>query len=162
VEICYNIVEGITDNRGEGEMAKTTTISRGVTVEHFEFDMTELQRVLTDAYEEYRRTSTKRHISDNQFARWLGISPVNFNYYINGNRRPSLEQVIIMSRRLGRKIFEVCGYDPVYQTDDPLLLQVIDHWSSASREIKEEIIGIITGNRHDVYKPPATRDGDQN
>jgi transcriptional regulator with XRE-family HTH domain len=122
-------------------------------------ELTPVQEFLLDAYEEYRAGRRRHYVSDSDFARHLGMSPVTINQYLNGTRKPNLKACIQLSRRLGNKIFAVCGYDPVISVSDPLLMQIINLWDDASSDLKAEVLDTLRGTRNDTYQPPQPTDG---
>lgn len=117
-------------------------------------DFTDLQRLLTDAYEAARKKTGKRFLSDNEFAAMLGLPAANFNHYVNGRRAPDLVNTIKMSKYLGTDVFYAAGWDPVFSISDPMLVELINKWPTASPEKRAEIMDTLRGDRYDVYKPP--------
>jgi len=98
-----------------------------------------LQELLTEAYSDYLANTGRRRVSDNEFARWLGVSPASFNHWINGNRTPDFESAMKLSKRLGPRIFDVLGYPEVASSNDPDLQYIVRHWRHIEPDIRREI-----------------------
>lgn len=97
------------------------------------------QQLLTEAYMEYIENKGTRRVSDNEFARWLGVSPASFNQWINGNRTPDLENAAKLAKRLGPRVFDVLGYEEVQFIEDPELKFVSRNWKHLDSETRLQI-----------------------
>ena len=116
--------------------------------------LTPFQEMLTEAYKHYCEQHNSRRASDNQFARWLGVNPATFNQWINGNRLPSYEKAIILSKRLGPEVFDVLGYErPNTYGDTDDLRFVALHWRDLDAETRQTILAhvqeIVEGKQGD-------------
>ena len=104
------------------------------------------QEFLTQKFLEYQQghTSTyKRKIGDAEFSRWLGVSNASFNSWINGVRLPDYENAIRLSKRLGRQVFDILGYDHVLVTADKEVIFIADNWRFLEDDTRNEIITAI-------------------
>jgi transcriptional regulator with XRE-family HTH domain len=88
---------------------------------------------------EYIENKGTRRVSDNEFARWLGVSPASFNQWINGNRTPDLENAAKLAKRLGPRVFDVLGYEEVQFIEDPELKFVSRNWKHLDSETRLQI-----------------------
>jgi hypothetical protein len=102
--------------------------------------ITEFQQLLNDAYLEYITKTKRRRASDNDFARWLGVSPSNLNQWINGNRTPDLTNAVRLSVKIGPVVFDVLGYPRMIDTiHSPELRFIVDNWHLVDDETKQQI-----------------------
>ena len=97
------------------------------------------QELLTEAYMEYIESRGKRRVSDNEFARWLGVSPASFNQWINGNRTPDLENAAKLAKRIGPRVFDVLGYEEATLIEDPELKFITRNWNELDNETRKQI-----------------------
>lgn len=102
------------------------------------------QELLTEAYMEYIESHGKRRVSDNQFARYLGVSPASFNQWINGNRLPDIENAAKLAKKLGPRVFDVLGYQEVTYIEDPDLKFITRNWRYLDGDTQQQIIDHIT------------------
>lgn len=115
--------------------------------------MTEFQRMLNDGYLEFIAKTGKRKASDNEYARWLGVSPPSLNQWINGYREPNLANALILSERLGPGILEVLGYPIVLSADDERLKYIVKHW----HDVDDETRDIMKSHVEEVVQSNAKR-----
>jgi hypothetical protein len=102
--------------------------------------ITEIQELLNNAYTEYLAKTKRRRASDNDFARWLGVSSSNLNQWINGNRAPGIMNAVRLSGKLGPVVFDVLGFPRMVNTaHDPILRFINDNWHLVDDETKEQI-----------------------
>lgn len=114
---------------------------------------TEIQAILTELYEAYRAKSGRRRISDNQFARWLGVSPSNWNYWINGSRLPELKNALLLAPKVEQllgsdtraRMMAVLDYPNYQQISDSRLAQIVAAWdgNQLPRELKEKLYELV-------------------
>lgn len=117
--------------------------------------ISEVQAVLTELYAAYLAKTGKRKVSDNAFARWLRVSPSNWNYWINGSRIPELKNALLLAPRieelLGRdervRFMRMLGYGNFYEVNEPGLQALLQVWDELPREAKEQIHEIINTPR---------------
>ena len=67
-------------------------------------NMTPFQMFLVDRYLEYQNQK-RRPVSDNEFARYLGVNAGSFNQWINGSRTPDFANAVKLSVKLGPEVF---------------------------------------------------------
>lgn len=108
-----------------------------------ELDLREFQKMLEDAYEEYRVKTKDRHPSDNKFARWLGVSPATLNTWINGIRGPDMANAIQLSRKMGPGLFRVLGYPTVHLSNSLKLDFIMENLSCLTEEALKDILSVI-------------------
>ena len=97
------------------------------------------QELLTEAYTEYLAKTGKRRVSDNEFARYLGVSPASFNQWINGNRTPDLENTARLAKKLGPRVFDILGFPTVIEADDPELKFIAQNWQQLPGDVRQQI-----------------------
>ena len=98
------------------------------------------QQLLSEAYLNYQRTKKARKVSDNQFARWLGVNPGSFNQWITGNRLPSYQNAVILAERLGDVVYDVLGYDkPGMHSNAADLRYIAEHGGMIDDETRATI-----------------------
>ncbi|HEX9013906.1 MAG TPA: hypothetical protein VF813_10330 [Anaerolineaceae bacterium] len=124
---------------------------------------TEIQGMLTELYEAYRAKSGRRRISDNSFARWLGVSPSNWNYWINGSRLPELKNALILAPRIEELLgaekrvafMETLGYPNYQQIRDSRLQVIVGAWEAnlLPRSLKEELYNAVMEEKSWEGKP---------
>lgn len=120
---------------------------------------TEVQEILTALFERYRAQTKRRRVSDNVFARWLGVSPSNWNYWINGARLPELKNALLLSPKIEEllgsdareRFMHVLGYPNYVEVNDSRLQYILTHWPDLKREEKEQLYGIVQQSQN----PPA-------
>ena len=103
---------------------------------------TETQVYLMDEYTKWADRTKRFRPSLNEFARWLGVSAVNLNHWINGTRVPTLESAVKLSERLGPKIYDVLGLPRVVVVDDAKLRYLLETWEILANDTRDEIISI--------------------
>jgi hypothetical protein len=72
------------------------------------------------------------------FAGWLGIPNTTLSGMMQGNRKPSVETLVIMSQRLGPKIFEVFGM-PQLMPYDPAVRSLVEKYILMSEEDQRKV-----------------------
>jgi len=119
------------------------------------------QEYLFDKRMEYEQ-ARKRRVSDNEYARHLQVSAGSYNQWINGNRLPSYENAVKLSRILGKEIFDVLGYDrPGSEYKSPYLVYIIDNWKALPENTKKEIFDHVKEMiEHGDDKRIAQNEGD--
>jgi transcriptional regulator with XRE-family HTH domain len=105
-------------------------------------NLTAFQKMLLDVKLEYMNKMGNPRVSDNKFARYLGVSSSNFNQWILGSRTPSYANALQLSKcpLIGMRVFDVLGYDRPYASNDLQLNFVADNWEVLSKEDKKQII----------------------
>lgn len=101
--------------------------------------VTAFQEFMTDLYMDFIKRNKKRKASDNDFARWLGVSSSTYNTWINNNRVPNLTNTMKIARRTGPRIYDILHYPRVISSDDMHLNFVMDNWLILGDEDKEQI-----------------------
>ena len=126
--------------------------------------LTEFQELLNDAYLEYINKTKRRRASDNDFARWLEVSPSNLNQWINGNRTPDLAKAVRLAKKLGPTVFDILNYPRMVDTlASPELKFIIDNWHLLDDETQRQIhehVQEVMGKRNDKDKPTRPQGGD--
>jgi transcriptional regulator with XRE-family HTH domain len=102
-------------------------------------ELTPFQNFLLDAYAHYVSRTRRRKTTDTQFSMWLGVSPVTYNAWVNGTRKPDLASALKLSDKLGLEVFDVLGFPRVYAVDDPLLRLIVEEWENLNEETKTAI-----------------------
>ena len=106
-------------------------------------DLTPIQRLLSEAKLQYINETRNPRISDNRFARILGVSAASFNHWINGTREPDFANVVKLSRSkyIGEKIYNALGYDkPVLPTNaTPELSFLAENWELLGRDAQKTL-----------------------
>lgn len=75
----------------------------------------QLARFLNDRYEEARRKTfedSRIRISQNEYARRIGLSPQSLSQYMNGERLPEGRNKDLLIIAFGEAFLEIVGYDP--------------------------------------------------
>ena len=92
---------------------------------------------------QYINETRNPRISDNRFARILGVSAASFNHWINGTREPDFANVVKLSRSkyIGEKIYNALGYDkPVLPANaTPELSFLAENWELLSGDAQKQI-----------------------
>lgn len=109
--------------------------------------LNQLQELLMEAYVEYV-SKHKRKVSDNEFARYLGVSGASYNQWINGNRLPSYDSALQLAKKLGPRIFDILGYEPVAVSSDPNIMFIAENWRYLDGETRNQIIEHIREELH--------------
>lgn len=107
-----------------------------------------LRDILTEARIELMR-QRGGNVSDNDLATWLGTSAASMNAWINGNRKPGYENILVMSRRLGPRVFDIFGYPPAYEVPDSVLGEIIRKFYNLDRTVQREVYELVTGKSID-------------
>lgn len=74
-----------------------------------------------------------------EYAEYLGVEPGTLGHWMNGARKPDLESVEQLSKKLGPKIFDIAGY----LRPDPQLRRVVSIWHKLDERGKSVILGIV-------------------
>lgn len=118
------------------------------------------QEFLIQRFMEFERKAG-RPVSENTFARYLGVSSGNWNAWKWGTRVPEYASAILLAEKLGPEVFEILGYPPVVVTKDKRLLYIISHWNDDGFEemqdliydnVKEEVAKV----QKELHKPANT------
>ena len=110
--------------------------------------VTEFQKFLTEAYLEYAADSGKRRVSDNEFAKYLGVAPASFNQWINGNRVPDVYNAAKLARKLGPRVFDILGFPYIVEANDPDLRFIIRNWSHLPGDVRQQIYDHVVEITH--------------
>lgn len=116
-----------------------STISDGQLDSQEAIALSPFQNFLLDAYAKYVSRTRRRKTTDTQFAMWLGVSPVTYNAWVNGTRKPDLASALKLSEKLGLETFDVLGYPRVYAVEDPVLRLIIEGWDRYDESTKTAI-----------------------
>lgn len=100
--------------------------------------MTPFQQFLVDAYLDYEGKK-RRKVSDNEFARWLGVNTGSFNAWINGSRTPDFANTFRLSEKLGPEVFDLLGFPRVLSSRDQKLRFIAEFWESLDSEMQNLI-----------------------
>lgn len=101
--------------------------------------LNEFQKLLTESFFDWARKQGRRNVSDQQFAKYLGVSAPSLNQWINGYRLPNFENAAKLADKLGPEIFDVLGYPRIVAVSDEELRFIIDHWGKLDEETKAVI-----------------------
>lgn len=107
----------------------------------------------------YRKAhATRRDPSQNEFARWLGISPAGLSLWINGPTVPSDDNLTRMAAKLGNEVFIaagryrnpflapiVLGFDELDEADQRYLLSEFERKRREAHE--RDILKVINPNQ---------------
>jgi len=100
-------------------------------------------QLLAEAYSDYVVHTKRRKVSDNIFARVLGVSPASWNQWINGNRKPGYANCLQLSKYpfIGMRIFDVCNYPRPNEAGliDSRLVFINSNWDDLEEEDRREI-----------------------
>jgi DNA-binding transcriptional regulator YiaG len=100
-------------------------------------------QLLAEAYSDFVLHTKRRKVSDNVFARALGVSPASWNQWINGNRKPGYANCLQLAKNpfIGMRIFDVCNYPRPNEAalNDSRLVFVNANWDDLSEEDRGEI-----------------------
>jgi len=114
--------------------------------EEFE-NLNDLQKLLNQAFMEFVTKTKRRQASDNDFARWLEVTPSSLSQWINGNKKPDLNNAIKLARKLGPSLFDALGYPRMIDTiGNPELRYIIDNWHLLTTETQEWIFEHVQEN----------------
>jgi transcriptional regulator with XRE-family HTH domain len=105
----------------------------------------DFQDFMLGEYAKFAERRKKIRPSMNEFGRWLGVKVTSLDHWMNGNRVPDLANAIILSERLGPRVFDVLGYPPLFRITDPKLRYVILNWEELTDEQRGRIDDVITG-----------------
>ena len=109
--------------------------------------LNEFQEFMLLEYAKYADRIKKIRPSMNEFGRWLGVKVASLDHWMNGNRIPDLQNAIILSDRLGPRVFEILGYPPMYKITDDRLKFIVRIWEDLTDDEKHRIDDIIAGGR---------------
>ena len=101
-------------------------------------NMTPFQMFLVDKYLDYQNQK-RRPVSDNEFARHLGVNAGSFNQWINGSRTPDFANAVKLSAKLGPEVFDHLGYPRVVASRNPQLRFIIEFWDRLDVETQKLI-----------------------
>ncbi len=80
--------------------------------------MVRIRRMTTPWHIKARAAMTAQGVTLADLAEILGITPSGVGHYINGRRKPTVEQVQKIAGRLGMSVSELCGEDAYFIIDD--------------------------------------------
>ena len=123
---------------------------------------------LWDKYLDFSKpTGRVRAKSQAEFARYLGISPVNLSRYLNGDQTPEYGSVAKLANMLGNEVYSIAGFDVPAQsgdilswlsekpTDDLLAIsELMDEWK---RSIRDKGIEIGSDESKAIFKELAAK-----
>ena len=66
----------------------------------------EMSKFLNHAYFDFQR-KRGRYTSQNQFAKHLGVTPSSLNYWLQGLRLPTGENVYKLAKELGEEVYRI-------------------------------------------------------
>lgn len=95
---------------------------------------------------EYTKWSERLHRwrpSLNEFARYLGVSPVSLNHWLLGSRVPDLQNAIRLAERLGPRVYDILGLPHVAVLNDPMLKFVFQSWEVLDNDARRSILDIV-------------------
>src|SRR5512139_2351207 len=98
-----------------------------------------LQEFLMEAYVEYV-SQRRQKVSDNQFAKYLGVSAASYNQWLNGIRLPSYDSALQLAKKLGPQIFDILGYERIAVSADPAIMFIAEKWRYLDNETRKQII----------------------
>lgn len=102
-----------------------------------------LQELLMEAYVDYV-SRHKRKVSDNEFAKYLGVSGASYNQWVNGNRLPSYDSALQLAKKLGPRVFDILGYERIAVSNIPEVMFIAENWRYLDGETRNQIIEHIT------------------
>lgn len=79
------------------------------------------------------------HVSQNDFARWLGIGNANLTNYMSGLRKPAAEFVEKLADKLGPAVYDKLDL-PRKLPRDKMLLYIVDGWGDFSEQERRELL----------------------
>ncbi len=63
-----------------------------------------------------------------EFAIYLGVEPGTFGHWMSGRNKPDYDNCLLLSKKFGPEIFNVCGY----LGPNPQLRKVVSLWNKIS------------------------------
>lgn len=117
--------------------------------------MEEFKDYLFNQLQEYEKRKGKR-TTINDFAEWLGVSRSLASLWLSGKIKPSFDNTILISEKLGNEVFTILGYSP----PDPDLQYIERNWGKVPDDVQHTIIKLISETLQNHYKindqkPPA-------
>lgn len=109
--------------------------------------LNEFQEFMLMEYAKFADRRKKIRPSMNEFGRWLGVKVASLDHWMNGNRVPDLANAIVLSERLGPRVFEILGYPPMFKITDPRLRYIVLNWEDFSDEQQRRIDEVIGEGR---------------
>lgn len=94
---------------------------------------------LEEQFVEWQRTQGKRKTIED-FAIYLGVSRPLLNMWLNGNRKPGVNSLKLLSTKLGMKIYDVLELP----RPNPLHLYAERNWDKAPKKVQQELAKIIS------------------
>lgn len=84
------------------------------------------------------RKSKNRNTSQNEFAKWLGMSPTTISPYMTGVRPPSEANADALADKLGTQVYEILGKS-ARMPRDPLLRSIANTWHALDENEKRQV-----------------------
>lgn len=105
-----------------------------------------LGQLLRHAYEEFRRRGLREHPtepapSQNDFAKWLGVSGYNLSNWMTGARLPGAANVDTLADKLGPRVYDAMGLNRKMPRD-PKFHLLADAFYIASEKGQEHIVEV--------------------
>ena len=100
--------------------------------------LTAFQQFLTDKIIEWEMGNRKQ-VSDNAFARYLGVSTGSWNQWKNGNRTPDFSNACKLARKLGPEVFDLLGFPRVIAANNPQLEFIVKVWDQLDTDTQNVI-----------------------
>lgn len=93
-------------------------------------------------YVSWYSTRNNKIPSQNEWARYLGITNTNLSQYMLGNRKPDVRQADLLAAKLGMEVYDRLGL-PRKMPHNPILYFVADHWTELDENDQKEIQELI-------------------
>ena len=74
-----------------------------------------------------------------EFADFLGVEPAALSHWMNGVRKPDYESCVLLSKKMGDRVFIVSGFLP----PDPVLKGIVDSWEKLDEDAKNQIALVV-------------------
>ena len=127
---------------------------------------TPFQMFLIDKAAEIISKSNRRHLSDTDIAKIVGVHPANWNQWINGNRVPDIVNALKLANKFGNEVLDFFDYPRLIDPKaSPKLIFVLDHWPDLQKDTQDEIYKAIKEeigenndadkNKHTTNKSPS-------
>lgn len=71
-----------------------------------------------------------------EFAEYLGVEEGTLNKWINGERRPNIENVELLAKKLDMKLYDLLGL----LRPDPDLEEIVEYWDDLDKAAKKDLI----------------------
>jgi len=87
--------------------------------------------------------NTRRQISQNEFAKIMGVPSTSLSAWINAQRLPVGDNLHKLAQVMGPEVYDIAG-EPRRMPDDPILEFIADRWHELSDEAKDKIQQVVT------------------